>query len=292
MICSTGTLACAGSENVATPIRALETYKPAQARVPVLLDTSTFRVIRRYEFMVAKLASPGKWKAEATILLRRVLILALLLGVLILGWLSWRGAKSRQQPQETPAPVVIKQQVNFANRTFDPANPPSDMPPLPPGENAECDSDFTSNASVSGQVRRTDATHATLTITKIKVALQLNLTIWVPAGVTQHVMEHEDGHRQISEHYYQTADKLAEGIASPYMGKQVEVSGADLNTESNKTLEQMASEITAEYNRELNTEPAQLLYDSITDHSRNEVVANDAVAHTLKNVSIESPRPQ
>jgi hypothetical protein len=39
---------------------------------------------------------------------------------------------------------------------------------------------------------------------------------------------------------------------------------------------------------ELNPEPTQLLYDTITDHGRNEVVVRDAVAHALKNVTIES----
>jgi hypothetical protein len=229
---------------------------------------------------------------EATLLLRRALVLCLLLGVVILGWLNWRGQSSRQQLREAPAPVVIKQAVNFTNRTFDPANPPSDMPPLPPGENAQCDSDFISNANVGGQTRRTDATHATLTITRINVTLQLNLTIWVPEGVTPHVIEHEEGHRQISEYYYQTADALAAQIASNYMGKQIEISGADLDAESNKALQQTAADITTEYNRQLNTEPTQLLYDSITDHSRNEVVAQDAVDHALKNVTIEFKQPE
>jgi hypothetical protein len=53
----------------------------------------------------------------------------------------------------------------------------------------------------------------------------------------------------------------------------------------------MATEITEEYNKQLNPEPAQLLYDTITDHSRNEVVVKDAVAHALKNVSVESRQP-
>ena len=39
--------------------------------------------------------------------------------------------------------------------------------------------------------------------------------------------------------------------------------------------------------KELDPNPAQLLYDSITDHARNEVAVQDAVAHALKNVSIE-----
>jgi len=220
--------------------------------------------------------------------LRRILLLTLLLGLLILGWVSRRGALSRRQSAETSQPVIVKQPVNFASRTFDPAAPPAEMPPMTPGENAECDSNFLSSANVSGETERKDATHATLTITQINMTLQLNVTIWVPAGVSQHVIEHEEGHRQISGNYYQTADQLAGQIAARYMGKQIELSGADLNAESQKALQQTASEITEEYGKELNTQPAQFLYDSITDHSRNEVAAGDAVAHALKNASIES----
>jgi len=231
---------------------------------------------------------PAKWMVEGILPLRRILVLCLLLGLLILGWLSWRNLPARGQPKETAQPIVSKQPVIFAQRTFDPAAPPPDMPPLTAGENAECVSDFNSSANVSGQSRRTDATHATITITQIKVTLQLNITIWAPADATPHVIEHEQGHRQISEHYYQDADKLAERIASTYMGKQVEVAGTDLNAQTNSALQQMASEITEEYDKQLNPNPTQLLYDSITDHSRNEVVVQDAVDHALKNVSIES----
>ena len=228
---------------------------------------------------------------EAMSPLRRILVLCLMLGLLILGWLSWRDAPSRRQLRETAVPIISKQPVNFASRTFDPASPPPDMPALTAGENAECVSDFLSNANVSGLTRRTDATHGIVTVSQIKVTLQLNVTIWVPADVTPHVIEHEQGHRQISEFYYQTADKLAGQIAANYMGKQVEISGADLDAESIKALQQMGAEITAEYDRELNPEPTQLLYDSITDHSRNEVVVQDAVDHALKNASIESAPP-
>jgi hypothetical protein len=206
----------------------------------------------------------------------------------MLGWAGCQVPSSRPQLRETPAPTIDKRPVNFASRTFDPSNPPSDMPPLTSGENAECVTDFLSSANVSGQTRRTDAAHATLTVTQIKVTLQLNVTIWVPTDVTPHVIEHEQGHRQISEYYYQTADQLAERIAATYTDKHVEIAGADLNAESSKALQQMASDITAEYNKELNPEPAQLLYDTITDHSRNQVIVQDAVDHALKNVTIES----
>lgn len=181
-------------------------------------------------------------------------------------------------------PTIVKQPAAFVTRTFDPAAPPSDMPPATPGENAACDSEFQSSANVGGESRQTDATHATLTVTQAKVTLQLNITVWVPIGVTPHVIEHEEGHRQISEYYYQTADNVAERIAATYMGKQVEISGTDLSAESNKILQQMATEITDQYNKELNPQPTQLLYDTITDHSRNEVVVKDAVSAAIKNI--------
>jgi len=214
-----------------------------------------------------------------------------LLGVLLFGWLTWRDFSSRRQLRGAPVPTINKQPVAFANRTFDPASPPADMPPLAPGENAECDSNFLSNASVRGESRQADATHATVTITELRVTLQLNINIWVPTGVTQHVIEHEEGHRLVSEYYYQTADKLAERIAATYMGKQVDITGTDLDAESSKMLQQMAADITDEYKKELNPGPTQLLYDAITDHGRNEVVVKDAVAHALKNITIESTQP-
>jgi hypothetical protein len=229
--------------------------------------------------------------AEAVLPSRGLIALCVLLGVLIFGWLTWRDFSSRRQLREAPRATINKLPVAFANRTFDPATPPADMPPLAPGENAECDSNFLSNASVRGESRQTDATHATVTITQIKVTLQLNISIWVPTGVTQHVIEHEEGHRQVSEYYYQSADKLAERIAATYMDKQVEITGTNLGAESSKMLQQMATDITDEYNKELNPGPTQLLYDAITDHGRNEVVVKDAVAHALKNITIESTQP-
>jgi len=223
--------------------------------------------------------------------LRGVIVFCVLLAGLIAGCLVWRSFSSRRQLNEHSGSSISKQPIVLVTHTFDPASPPADMPPLGSGENAECDSDFRSSASVRGESRPTDATHATVTITHVTLTLQLNINIWVPTGVTQHVLDHEDGHRQISEFYYQTADKLAAQIASTYLGKQVEITGTDLDAASNKMLQEMAADITEEYNKELNPGPTQLLYDAITDHGRNEVVVKDAVAHALKNISIESPQP-
>jgi hypothetical protein len=228
---------------------------------------------------------------ETALPLSRPIALCALLGVLILGGFAWRNRSSRGEPGETSGPSIDKQPVNFVNRTFDPSNPPSDMPPLAYGEYGECDSHFLSNASVGGQTRQTDATHATVTVTRIKITLNLNIAIWLPAQSSQHVIEHEGGHRQISEYYYETADKVAERIAATYMGKQIDIAGADQAAESNKALQQVAAEITGEYNKELNPEPTQLLYDSITNHGVNDVVSEDAAEHAIRNSVIDAPQP-
>lgn len=222
---------------------------------------------------------------------RHFVALCALLAVLVVACLMWRKSSLSRQLDELPKPIISQVPVNFTNRTFDPASPPPDMPPLGPGEEAQCDSNFTSYARVGGKTRRADATHGTLIVTQITVTLHLDIIIWVPTDVTPHVVEHEEGHRQISEFYYQSAGKLAESIAANYMGRQVDIAGADLQAESRKALEQIGAEITAEYGKQLNPAPTQLLYDDITAHSRNEIVAKDAVAHAINNVTVEYAAP-
>jgi hypothetical protein len=243
----------------------------------------TFRLLRKMESNSGPpKGGPYKgWKAEARFLLRRLIVIVVLLGVLVCGWLWWRDAPGHGGAEVAAAPTIEKQPVNFVERTFDPDNPPPDMPPFSPGEAAVCDSNFLAKANVGGEAEPTDSTHAIVIVTQVKVVLQLNITIWAPSGATQHVLEHEQGHRAISEHYYETADKLAAQIAATYIGKRVEISGTDLNEELRKALQEMGDEITGEYNKELDPEPAQLRYDDITDHSRNDVEAKDAVAQVL-----------
>lgn len=214
--------------------------------------------------------------------MHRPIVVCVLLAGLLVGALAWRHyATSGQQP-ESAKPTIDKLPVVFAQRTFDPANPPAEMPPLGEGEEAECDSDFISDANVSGRMQKIDSSNATVIVAQVRVTLQLRVTIWIPNGATPHVIEHEEGHRQISEHYYRSADKVAAEIASRYIGQRIAVSGADINAEFRKALLQLSKNITAEYNDQLNPGPAQQRYDDLTDHSRNDRDAKDAAAAAIK----------
>ena len=218
-----------------------------------------------------------------------------IVSVMLVGWgmVVFAGCHgdARQVSSQVPPIQVTKEPVDFATRTFDPATPPAEMPPLSPGELAVCDSNFTSSASLRGESHAVDGMHATLTVTGVKVTLQAKITIWTPPGASAHVMEHEQGHQQISEYYYKTADKLAHRIAETYVGRQVPIEGSDLNEAANTELRRLAGEFTAEYGKQLNPDPAQQIYDNITDHSRNETPASEAVATAIKDAEIEAPHP-
>jgi hypothetical protein len=189
---------------------------------------------------------------------------------------------SRQAEVTALKPLIDKRAAVVARHAFDPAAQPAEMPPLVAPETAECDTDFISNASVSGRSKKLDSTHAEVTVTGVKVTLELKINIWVPEGATQQVIEHEEGHRQISEYSYHGADKVAEQIAAEHIGEKMSVSGSDLEAEINTALQKSGAEITAEYNRKLNPNAAQQRYDDITDHSRYDISASDAVARVLK----------
>jgi hypothetical protein len=213
--------------------------------------------------------------------LRRAILIVILLAGVFFAVRLWRGRASTGPGSESPV-TVDKQPATFANRTFDPARPPVDMPPLSREDEAECDSNFICNARVRGETQKIDATHAVVTIKQVNVALQLNVTIWAPGDATQKQLEHEDGHRQISLYYYRTADGLAQEIASARIGDQIEISGTDLNVEANKALQQVATDVDAEFNRRLDPGPTQFYYDTMTDHGRNGTVVKDAIAAALR----------
>jgi len=214
--------------------------------------------------------------------LRSPVTLGLLVVAAVFAGFVWRHRSTPDQPHLPARPVIEKQPVVFAQRFFDPATPPSEMPRLGEGEEAECDSNFLSDASVSGRMQKLDKSSATVTISQVRVTLELKITIWVPNGATQHVVEHEEGHRQISEHYYRFADRVAAEIGAPYIGRQIAIRGADLDAELERTLRGLSKAITEEYNSKLSPGPAQQRYDELTDHSRNDRDSKEAAAQALK----------
>lgn len=200
----------------------------------------------------------------------------------ILVILSFAGLSSVWTDQVQAQVTITKVPVNVSTQTFDPRRPPRNMPPLTPPEEAVCASDFLSDASVGGQAEQTDATRGKLTINKINVTLHLDITIWLPKNPPKMTVDHEDGHRQISEYYYRNAEMVARRIAERFIGKVIDLNGRDLRKLVSAALKQAGAEITNEYNKQMPVETTQARYDSITEHSRSDIRVADAVALALK----------
>jgi hypothetical protein len=218
----------------------------------------------------------------------RIILICACVGVWLCACHSSTDSSPQTQQVSKDSVQITKLPAAYQSHKFDPAAPPPNMPPLHPGEAAVCDADFIARSSVGGQPRRTDSTHAVLTITKVLMTLQLQTIVWIPIDAPQTIADHEEGHREIAEYTYQTADRIAQRIASSYIGKRVDVTGDDLDVASNQKLLEIATEITNAYTTQINNSPTQLLYDQITDHSRNGVIAKDAVDHAIKNAAVEA----
>jgi hypothetical protein len=192
---------------------------------------------------------------------------------------------------EQPQVEIVKMPAQIGTRYFDPKRPPRDRPPLTGPKEAVYAGDFLSDAAVGGQVMQTDATHAKARINRIKVTLQLNITTWLPNNPQQWIVEHEEGHRQILEYYYRNAEVIARRIAEPYLGKTIDLSGADLRNALSTAIDKIKEEITNEYKRQMPVETTQDRYDTITEHSRNNIPVPDAVAQALKDTYPEPAMP-
>lgn len=184
-----------------------------------------------------------------------------------------------------PALNVQVAPVTVTHRTFDPAHQPPEMPHLTPPETAVCVGNFLANASVSARATSTDATHAAATITHIDVTLNLDITIWTPKNATKTVIDHEEGHRKISEYFYKDAAEIAREIALPYLDKKYPLNGSDINGKLTELTNRVARDVVGAYSDRMIVKPTQVRYDEITDHSRKNIPVDEAIAQAIRETS-------
>jgi hypothetical protein len=189
-------------------------------------------------------------------------------------------------PKKDPV-SLIKPPPQVQTKTFDPRNPPPDMPPLSPQEAAVTHSEFAASSQVEVLVLA-DTTTAGRTTSRIKVeslscALSLNITLWLPEKATRPLIEHEQAHQRISELFYKDADQPVRNLAKQYIGQTLVGQGSSADAARNAAMEKLTTALNSAYMTYAQIPAARVnqIFDDITDHGRKNIAIDKAIEQSL-----------
>jgi hypothetical protein len=170
-------------------------------------------------------------------------------------------------------------------KTFNPKRPPKEMPPLRAGEAAVCESKFLCQVQVEVEISSGAGEPTECKVTGIKSEVRLDVVIWLPTDATHKIRVHEDGHRRISEYFYERAEEVAKKLGEKYVGQELEVKSAE-PAETRPVIQRVANEFCQEYlgTIEVPSEKVQMKYDQLTDHGRNRLSEREAIRRALASV--------
>jgi len=183
------------------------------------------------------------------------------------------------------------------HKKFDRKNPPSEMPPLEPGEAAVTKSVFGIGTETAIQIvsdeNRGGKTAAKVKITEVTLNLSLKITVWVPNDAPKTILDHEEGHRQISEHFYKDAEKIGREIAQKYVGQTYQAEGSDVEAAARAGMQKAINEISQKYMAQTQNYSvrANEIFDELTNHSRNQrISAQAAVKESIERAKKEKEK--
>jgi hypothetical protein len=202
----------------------------------------------------------------------------------VFGALVWPCAAGARGVTVEKVPVVV------VRKTFDRRNPPKEMPPLGPRADAITHFKFGCSANATYEVtsRRRDTSRrragtggctATARINDLDVRVELEITVWVPRGARQKLVDHEEGHRVIGERIYETAERAAREEASRWVGRSVTARGEDCAAAADAAVKDANQRFCQAYLERTSGWSSRVgdLYDEITDHGRRGTTVDEAI---------------
>jgi hypothetical protein len=179
-----------------------------------------------------------------------------------------------------PKVVVEIAPAKIERRTFDPANPPAEMPKLRPPEVGTCVYRFGCSTEMQAEGASSRAGLRPGRVTEVVLQTSLEVTLWTPRGGPATILAHEEAHREIAEFYYDNAEKIGRELAQRAIGTQ-------LKTRTKKAMEAeldvLQKHVIREFLRETATrcDYAQARFDAITAHSMNPISESAAMARAI-----------
>ena len=174
--------------------------------------------------------------------------------------------------------VIHIQPPSLSRKTFDPENPPPEMPKLKPTEVGTCVYAF--GCTTDMEMRGSHNSPAR--ISGIGITTTLKITIWTPRNGPPKILEHEEGHRTICEMYYAQAETVARHLAQRELNRALKYSMADeaaAQQELNAIQNRVIADFMAETARRCDV--AEAHYDEITQHSRNPISESAAILQAV-----------
>jgi hypothetical protein len=120
-------------------------------------------------------------------------------------------------------------------------------------------------------------------VEEVNLTLSLPIKITMPQGVTAPLRAHEEGHRQICEHYYALGTEAIHHLCETLREKDFYSPDGEIEKAKARIMSQAAGMILYSYWNYARTpcQQAHQYYDDITDHGRNGIDSKEALARAI-----------
>jgi len=182
------------------------------------------------------------------------------------------------------SPVRVTREEPIVTRIeFDPRSPPPGMPALTPPEAGVCTATYELNAGVNYSAARLSRTTARIYVDELDIVTGLRLDIYTQVGAPPKLRAHEEGHRQIGEHFYRDAATIAQGIGMRLIGTEHDGEGADQEAAQQDAFNKVVAQIEQAYMARvrLPSAAANERFDEITRHGLAPIEEAEAIARAL-----------
>lgn len=179
-----------------------------------------------------------------------------------------------------PRVTVEAAPAKIERRTFDPRNPPAEMPKLTPPEVGTCVYQFACSTEAQASGSRARLGREPARVTEIALRASLTVTIWTPQNGPAKILAHEEAHREICEYYYDQAEAIGRRLAQRALGTPLQSrTTAGMEAE----LDRLQKSLIREFLHETATrcDFAQDRFDAITQHSMNPIGEQVALVRAI-----------
>jgi hypothetical protein len=210
---------------------------------------------------------------------RRALLRALA-GAAVLGG-ALRGARATAQVDRV---IVTREPPVVVRREFDPRNPPRGMPTLVPPEAGVTDATFELDVGVRYTLEVLGTDSVLLWIDGLNIVTRLTINIFTMSGAPEKLRAHEEGHRQINEHFYHDAETAVHEAALPLVGRSFEGYGADRRVAEQRAMRRIKAALEEVYmdRTRMRSTLANERYDELTEHGTNGLMVEEAVRRAIE----------